>query len=172
MSVVRYQGDIAHYMIQKTYYNTNLGLKSPLWVAQIALGFLSWFNDCCSIKLGKTYDKEDYEEAITEVGLRHEERQWEIEHVKKLDKARSKKDKGKGKNSSKPESSNHKGDRKKPYDKGQKKTWISDTSKFKDKDKPKRTHHNKEEALKGIPASLQKKRKEKKLCLRCGKPNQ
>jgi hypothetical protein len=69
------------------------------------------------MKLGKTYDEEYYEEAITVVGLRHEERQWEIEHEKKLDKAWSKTDKGKGKDSSKPESSNHKDDRKMPYDK-------------------------------------------------------
>jgi hypothetical protein len=61
--------------------------------------------------LGRTYDEEDYEEAITVVGLCHEERQREIEHEKKLDEAQSKIDKGKGKDSSKPESSNHKGDR-------------------------------------------------------------
>jgi hypothetical protein len=171
MSALRYEGDIEDYMTQKTYYNTKLGLKGPAWVAQIALGLLSWFKDCCSMKLGRTYDEEDYEEAITVVSLRHEERQREIEHEKNLDEARSKKDKGKGKEISKPESSSHRGDRKKPYDKGQKKTRFSNTSKSKEKDEPKRTHHNKEEALKGIPASLQEKRREKKLCLRCGKPN-
>jgi predicted nucleic acid-binding Zn ribbon protein len=70
------------------------------------------------MKLGKTYDEEDYEEAIMVVGLHHKEWQREIEHEKKLDKAWSKKDKDKGKDSSKPESLNHKGNRKKPYDKG------------------------------------------------------
>jgi hypothetical protein len=68
-------------------------------------------------------------------GLRHEERESEIEHEKKLDKAWSTKAKGKGKCSSKPKSSNHKGDRKNPYYKRQKKTWFSDTSQSKDKNK-------------------------------------
>jgi hypothetical protein len=40
-----------------------------------------------------------------------------------------------------------------------------------EKDELKQTHHNKEEALKGIWASMQEKRRKKKLCLRCGKPN-
>jgi hypothetical protein len=117
------------------------------------------------MKLGRTYDKEDYEEAIMMVGLDHEETQREIEYEKKLDQAQSKKAKGKGKNSSKPESLNHKGDRTEPYKKGQKKTQYSNTSKSKDKDKPKRMHHIKEEALKDIPALLQEKRRVKKLCL-------
>jgi hypothetical protein len=69
------------------------------------------------MKLGRTYDEEDYEEAITVVGLCHEERHREIEHEKKIDEARSNKDKGKGKDSSKLESLNHNGNRKKPYDK-------------------------------------------------------
>jgi hypothetical protein len=64
--------------------------------------------------LYRTYDEEDYEEAITVVGLRHEERQIEFEHEKKLDKAQSKKDKGKAQDSSKPESLNYKDNRKKP----------------------------------------------------------
>jgi hypothetical protein len=148
-----------------------LGLKGLAWVAQIALGLPSWFKDHCSMKLGRTYDEEDYEKAITVFGLRHEKRQWEIEHEKKLDEAWSKKDNGKGNDSSKPEYLNHKGKRKKPYDKGQKKTQFSDTSKSKDKDKPKGTPHNKEEALKGILASVEEKWREKKHCLRCGKPN-
>jgi hypothetical protein len=63
----------------------------------------------------------------------HEEREREIEHEKKLDEAQSKKDEGKGKEISKPGSSSHRGDRKKPYDKGQKKTPFSDTSKSKEK---------------------------------------
>jgi hypothetical protein len=123
------------------------------------------------MKLGRTYDEVDYEEDITVVSLCHEERQREIEHEKKLDEAQSKKDKGKGKDSSKPESSNHKGDRKKQYDKEQKKTRFSDTSKSKNKDQLKWTDHNKEEALKSISASLQQKGREKKLCLRGRKPN-
>jgi hypothetical protein len=76
-----------------------------------------------------------------------------------------------GKKSSKSESLNHKSDRQKPYDKRQKKTRFSDTSKYKDRDEPKRMPHNKEEALKGILASLKKKHRETKLCLRCVKPN-
>jgi hypothetical protein len=39
------------------------------------------------MKLGVTYDVKDYEEAITVVGLYHEDRQREIEHKKKLDEA-------------------------------------------------------------------------------------
>jgi hypothetical protein len=105
------------------------------------------------------------------VGLRHEERQREIEYEKKPDEARSKKYKSKGKDSSKSESSNHKSDRKKSDDKGQKKTWISDTSKSKAKDELKRKHHNKEKALKDILTLLQKECREKKLCLQCRKPN-
>jgi hypothetical protein len=70
------------------------------------------------MKLGRTFDKEDYEEAITVVSLRYEEQQREIEHEKKLDEAQSKIEKGKRQDSSKPESSNHKDDRNKPYDKG------------------------------------------------------
>jgi hypothetical protein len=38
---LRYEGDIEDYMTQMTYYKTKLGLKSPAWVAQIALGLLS-----------------------------------------------------------------------------------------------------------------------------------
>jgi uncharacterized cupredoxin-like copper-binding protein len=106
-------------MTQMTYYNRKLGLKGPAWVAQITLRLPSWFKDRCSMKLGRTYDKEDYEEAITMVSLCHEEIQREIEHEMKLDEAWSKQDKGKGKNSSKPESSNHKHDSKKIYDKVQ-----------------------------------------------------
>jgi Mg-chelatase subunit ChlI len=120
--------------------------------------------------LGRTYDEENYEEAIKVVGHHHEERQMEIKHEMKLDKVPSKKDKGKGMDSSKPESSNYKADRKNPYDKGQKKTEISDTSKSKDKGEPKRTQYNKKEAWKGITALLYEKRREKKLCLRCRKP--
>jgi hypothetical protein len=44
--------------------------------------------------LSRTYNEEDYEQAITVVGLCHEERQRKIEHEKKLDEAWSKKDKG------------------------------------------------------------------------------
>jgi hypothetical protein len=58
MSVLRYKGDIEDYITQKTYNITNLGLKGPAWVAQIALGLPFWFNDCCSMKLGRTYDEE------------------------------------------------------------------------------------------------------------------
>jgi hypothetical protein len=72
--------------------------------------------------LARTYSKEDYKKVIMVVGLYHKERQREIEHEKKLDKARSKTDKGQGKNSSKPESLYHKGDRKISYDEIQKKT--------------------------------------------------
>jgi hypothetical protein len=114
-----------------------LGLKGLAWVAQIALGLPSWFKDRCSMKLGKIYDEENDETAITVVGLHHAERQREIEHKKTLKEAWSKKDKVMGKDSSKPESSNHKNNRKRPYDKRQKKTRFSDTSKSKDKDEPK-----------------------------------
>jgi hypothetical protein len=72
--------------------------------------------------LGRTYVAEDYEESIIVVSLCHEERQSEIEQETKLDEARRTKDKGKGKNSSEPESSNHKGNRMNPYNKDQKKT--------------------------------------------------
>jgi hypothetical protein len=68
--------------------------------------------------LRRTDNKEEYEEAITVVGLRHKYRQREIEYKTKIDKAQGKNDKGRGKNSSKPQSSNHTSDRKKPYDKG------------------------------------------------------
>jgi hypothetical protein len=93
------------------------------------------------------------------VGLRHEERQREIEHEKKLDEAWSKTDKGKGKYSSKPKFLNCKGNRKKHYDKRQMKTRFSDISKFQDNNEPKRIYHNKEDALKGILALLLKIRK-------------
>jgi hypothetical protein len=59
------------------------------------------------MKLGKSYDEEDYEKAIMVSGLRHEERQREIENEKKLDEAQTKKEKNKGQDSSKPESSDH-----------------------------------------------------------------
>jgi hypothetical protein len=154
MSALRYEGDIQDYMTQKTYYNTKLGLKGLAWEAQIALGLPSWLKNCCSMKFGRTYDNEDYEKAITMVSHRHQERQRKIKHEKKLGEACSKKVKGKGKDSSKPEFSNHKGDRKRPYDKGQKNTRLSDTSKSKDKDERKQMPHNKKEALKDILASL------------------
>jgi hypothetical protein len=95
------------------------------------------------MKLSRTYDEEDYEETIMVVSLHHEERQKEIKHEKKLNKVWSKKDEGKRNDSSQPESSNHTGDRKKPYDKEQKKTRLPDTSQFKDNDEPKRMYHNK-----------------------------
>jgi hypothetical protein len=41
----------------------------------------------------------------------------------------------------------------------------------KEKDELMWMHYNKEEALKGVATSLQEKRREKKLCLRYGKPN-
>jgi hypothetical protein len=171
MSVLRYERDFEDYITQKTYYNITLGLKSPAWVARIAIGLLSWFKDHCSMKLGRTYDEEDYEEAITMVSLCHEKRQRKIEHEKKLDEAQSKKDKGKGKDSFNPESSNHKSDRKKPYDKGQKKIRFSNTSKLEDKDHLEQMHHNNEESLKDILALLQEKGREKKLWLQCRKTN-
>jgi hypothetical protein len=71
-----------------------------------------------------------------------------------LTSAWSTNDKTKRKDSSKPKSLKHKGDRKQAYDTGPKKIRCSDTAKSKAMDDPKRTHHNKEEALKGICASL------------------
>jgi hypothetical protein len=49
------------------------------------------------MNLGRTYNKEDYEKAITVIDLRYEDRQRKIEHEKNLDKARSKMGKDKGK---------------------------------------------------------------------------
>jgi hypothetical protein len=63
---------------------------------------------------------------------------------------------------SKPKHSNHKGDRKKPYDNGQKQIQFSVTSKSTDKDEPMRMHQNKEEALKGVLSSLPEKCRKKK----------
>jgi hypothetical protein len=111
MSALQYERDIENYITQKTYYNTKLGLKNPAWVAHITLGLPSWFKGHCSMKLGRTYDEEDYEEAIMVKSVWHEENQREIEHEKKLDEVLCMRHKGKGKNSSKPESSNHKGDK-------------------------------------------------------------
>jgi hypothetical protein len=110
---LRYKEDIEDYMTQKTYYNRKLGLKGLTWVAQIALGLPSLFKDSSSMKLGRTYDAEDYEETIMVIGHCHEERQKDIEHEMKLDEAWGKNDNGKGKDFSKPERSNHKSDRKK-----------------------------------------------------------
>jgi hypothetical protein len=141
-------------MTPKTYYNSQLGLKGPPWVAQIALGLRSWFRDRYSMKLGRTYDEDDYKAVITVVSLYHEEMQREIKHEKNLDEVRSTKDNDKGQEISKPNSSSQRGNQKKPYDKGQKKIRFLDTSKSKTKDEPKRTHHNKEEALKDVLASL------------------
>jgi hypothetical protein len=45
--------------------------------------------------LGWTYADEDYEDAITVVGLHQEESQMEIEYQKKLDEGRNKNNKGK-----------------------------------------------------------------------------
>jgi hypothetical protein len=91
------------------------------------------------MKLSRTYDEKDYEEAIIVVGFLHKERQMEIKQEKKLDKTRSKKDKGKRKEISKPKSSSDTGDWKKLYDKEQKKTRYSDISKSKEKDEPNKT---------------------------------
>jgi hypothetical protein len=55
------------------------------------------------------YDKEDYEESISVVGLYHESRQKEIKDETTLEEVRSKKHKGKGKNILKPESSTQRG---------------------------------------------------------------
>jgi hypothetical protein len=59
------------------------------------------------MKLGQTYDEEDYEYSITIVGLCHEKRQREIEHKKKLDNDHCMKGKGRKKDASKPNSANH-----------------------------------------------------------------
>jgi hypothetical protein len=85
MSVLRYEGDIENYMMQKTNYNTELGLKGSAWVVEIALGLPSWFKDRYSMKLGRTYNEENYKEAIMVVGLRYEETKREIKHEKNLD---------------------------------------------------------------------------------------
>jgi hypothetical protein len=87
ISALRCEGHNEDYVIRKTNYNTKLGLTGPASVTQIALGLPSEFKDCCSIKLCKTYNEEDYEEAITVVGHCHEKRQREIDYEKKLDKA-------------------------------------------------------------------------------------
>jgi hypothetical protein len=142
-------------MSRKTYYNTKLGLKSPAWVAQIALGIPSWFKAHCLMKFSRMYDEEDYKEPIIVVSLLHKERQREIDHEKNFDVAQSRKNKGNGIEISKPKSSSYRGNRKKPYDKRQQKRRFSDTSKSKEKNGPKRIYHNKEKALKGVPASLQ-----------------
>jgi hypothetical protein len=161
LSTLRYEGDIKDYMTQKTYYNTQLGLKRPVCVAHIALDLPSWVEDCSSMNLGRTYDEEGSEEAIMVVGLRHEERQREIGPEKKLDEAGSKKNEGTGKEISTPEASSCRDDRKKSYDMGQKMTRFSDTSKSKDKDEPKWMYHNMEEVLKAVLASLLEICKEK-----------
>jgi hypothetical protein len=123
------------------------------------------------MKLGRTYDKEEYEEAIIVVSLCYEESLREIEYEKKLDEAWSKTDKGKGMDSCQPQSSNHKGNRKKLYDKGYKKRCFSDTSKSKDKDEPERTSHNTEVALNDIPHWEEEKCRQKTLCIGCGNLN-
>jgi hypothetical protein len=79
--------------------------------------------------------------------------------------------KGKGTERSEVKSSSRRGDRKKPYDRGQQKTGFFDTSKSKEKDEPTRTHHNKDQALIGVHALLQEKHREKILGLQCSKPN-
>jgi hypothetical protein len=132
MSILRYESDIEDYMTQITYYNTKVGLKGPAWIVLIALDILSWFKNYCSMKLGRTYGEEDYKKAIIVVSLRHEECQREIQHEMKLDEVWNKKGKGKENEISKPVTSSHRGDRKKPYDKRQKKTRFSDTSKSKE----------------------------------------
>jgi hypothetical protein len=118
MLALRYKGDIEDYIIQNTNYNTKLSLKGLVWVTQIALSLPSWFKNRCSMKFGRTYDDEDYEKAIMVVSLHLEERQRKIEHEMNLDEAQSKKDKSKRKEISKLKSSSHRGNRKKPYDKG------------------------------------------------------
>jgi hypothetical protein len=81
------------------------------------------------MKLGRTYDEDDYKEAIIVIGLRNEKCEMEMEHEKNIDETPSKKDKAKGKEISKPEFSSHRGNQMMPYDKRQLKTWFSDTSK-------------------------------------------
>jgi hypothetical protein len=76
------------------------------------------------MKLIRTYDEKDYEKAIIVVRLHHTERQRELKHEKKLDQARSKNDKAKGKEISKPKSSTNRVDQKNPYDKGQQMIWF------------------------------------------------
>jgi hypothetical protein len=58
------------------------------------------------MKLGRTYNDEDYEEALIVIGLPHEERQREIEHKNKLNEGRRKTDTDMGKHCSKSESLN------------------------------------------------------------------
>jgi hypothetical protein len=49
------------------------------------------------MKLSRSYNKEDYEDPFIVVSLCYEERQRAIEHEKKLDEARSKRNKRKNK---------------------------------------------------------------------------
>jgi hypothetical protein len=65
-------------MTLTTNSNRKLRLKGLAWVAQIVLGLLSWIKEHSSMKLGRTYDKEDYEEAIIVVGLCYEDRQGRL----------------------------------------------------------------------------------------------
>jgi hypothetical protein len=94
------------------------------------------------------------EEPITVVGIWHEERQREVEHEMYLDVGRSKMDQGKGQEISKPKCSRHRGDLNKAYDKGQQKTWFSDTSKSKEIDELTWLQDYKEVAWRAVLASL------------------
>jgi hypothetical protein len=123
------------------------------------------------MKLGRTYDNQDCQEAIMVVAFCYEERQMKIEYEKKGYQAGNTLEKGKGKEISTPESSRHRGDRKDSYDMRQKKLRFSNTSKSKEKDKPMRTYHNKEDRLHGLLALVMKTFRETKLCLRCSKSN-
>jgi hypothetical protein len=96
--------------------------------------------------LARTYGEDDYAEALMVVRITYNERQWKIVPEMKLDAARSKY-KGKGTEISIPESSTHRGDLKKSYDKGQKKTRFSETTMYKDQDERKGTHLNMEEPI-------------------------
>jgi hypothetical protein len=69
------------------------------------------------MKLSRTYNEKDYKRVITVLGLHHEEWQKEIKHKKQLNKTPCKKEKAKGKELSKPKSSNQKRNQKKFYDK-------------------------------------------------------
>jgi hypothetical protein len=62
-----------------------LGLNSPGWVAQIALGLLFWFKETGSMNWSSMYDEDDYDYTIVVIRLHHMERQGEITHEKKLD---------------------------------------------------------------------------------------
>jgi hypothetical protein len=69
ISILNYKSNIKDNITLKINFNMKLGLKDLAEVIQIALSLLPWVINYYLITLDRTYNKEDYKEAIIVISL-------------------------------------------------------------------------------------------------------